>query len=389
MLGATYALTRTKKKKMNATEDVAVPLQPTPKLKPKRMNRSNQHQYSSEEIRALGNLFHNELFPKKRKRLCSDHPDPTNDPDMITVKELCDHCQGPMVFCEEGVMTCSDCGVLYTDVVEQGAEWRHFPDDGGSDPARCGMPVNSLLEESSYGCKVLYKGGPLSPQMIRIMHMTQWISLKHREKVQYDSMQYINLISQNAFIPKCIIDDAVTNYKRISEHHQKHLRGQNREGILAASVYLACRQHNCPRTAKELSRMFQIDWKSATKGCKLATSILNDLEQTLAQEDKLHLARNTPEQFIERFCSKLCVFVASRLSGVPAVMENAPQSMAAAIVYYVIHMLQLKNIKKQDVTRVAETSEVTLNKCFKKIVMLSQTLALIPSMVLQKYGVNV
>jgi transcription initiation factor TFIIB len=36
-------------------------------------------------------------------------------------------------------------------------EWRFYgaDDKKGSDPTRCGNPINPLLQESSFGCKIL------------------------------------------------------------------------------------------------------------------------------------------------------------------------------------------------------------------------------------------
>ena len=45
-------------------------------------------------------------------------------------------------------------------MIDQGAEWRYYgaDDNNNADPTRCGMPINPLLQESSYGCKVLSNG---------------------------------------------------------------------------------------------------------------------------------------------------------------------------------------------------------------------------------------
>ena len=42
-------------------------------------------------------------------------------------------------------------------MIEQSAEWRYYgaDDTGNSDPTRCGMPINPLLAQSSFGCKIL------------------------------------------------------------------------------------------------------------------------------------------------------------------------------------------------------------------------------------------
>ena len=90
--------------------------------------------------------------------------------------------------------------------------------------------------------------------------------MPYKEKSQYDEFQLITIISQNAGIPKMIIDDATKYHKEISE--AKTFRGLNRDGIIAASIYISCRVNNYPRTAKEIADIFNLDNTSATKGCK-------------------------------------------------------------------------------------------------------------------------
>ena len=63
--------------------------------------------------------------------------------------------------------------------------------------------------------------------------------------------------------------------------------------------------------------------------------------------------------------------------------ENTPHSVAAGIIYFVAQTCGL-NISKQDVNRISEISEVTVNKCFKKLRRLRKSL--IPSVILEKYA---
>ena len=92
------------------------------------------------------------------------------------------------------------------------------------------MSVNPLLKESSYGCKVLCNG-KTSWEMKKIRKYTEWQSMPYKEKSQYDEFQRITIIAQNAGISKMIFNDAMTYYKKISEH--KTFRGLNRDGIIA------------------------------------------------------------------------------------------------------------------------------------------------------------
>ena len=75
--------------------------------------------------------------------------------------------------------------------------------------------------------------------------------MPYREKSQYDEFQRIQIIAHNAGLPKLIIDDAIRYHKNISE--AKTFRGLNRDGIIAASIYVACRVNMYPRTAKEIA----------------------------------------------------------------------------------------------------------------------------------------
>ena len=64
--------------------------------------------------------------------------------------------------------------------------------------------------------------------------------------------------------------------------------------------------------------------------------------------------------------------------------ENTPHSIAAGVVYFIAQMCKL-NISKKDVKNISEISEVTINKCFKKLE--KKTEELIPDVILKKYGI--
>ena len=309
-------------------------------------------------------------------------------------REKCDQCAASLAFSDEGFLTCTNntCGIIYKDIVDQSAEWRYYgaDDNQNSDPTRCGMPINPLLKESSFGCKVLCIGST-SYEMRKIRRYTEWQSMPYKEKSQYDEFQRITLMSQNAGMPKLIIDDAVRYHKKISEY-ELTFRGDNRDGILAASIYISCRINNYPRTAKEIATIFHLDVTSATKGCKNALSIVNNLEKDMVNADKTSFCKTKPEAFIERYCSKLninseltrvCQFIAMKIEKTELMPENTPHSIAAGVVYFIAQICKL-NISKRDVKNISEISEVTINKCFKKIEKLKDDL--IPAIILKKYS---
>ena len=309
-------------------------------------------------------------------------------------RDMCETCESILAFSDEGFLTCTNnkCGIIYKDLVDQTAEWRYYgaDDNQNSDPTRCGMPINPLLQQSSFGCKVLCVGA-MSYEMRKIRRYTEWQSMPYKEKSQYDEFQIITTMAQHAGIPKMIIDDAIRYHKKISEY-ELTFRGDNRDGILAASIYISCRINNFPRTAKEIASIFHLDVTSATKGCKNAISIINNLEKDMDNKEKTNLGQTKPEAFIERYCSKLninneltklCQFISMKITKGNIMPENTPPSIAAGVVYFISQICKL-NISKRDVKNVSETSEVTINKCYKKLEKMRDDL--MPAAILKKYS---
>jgi transcription initiation factor TFIIB len=214
--------------------------------------------------------------------------------------------------------------------------------------------------------------------------------MPHKEKSLYDEFQFITIMAQNAGIPRIFIDDAMSIHKDISE--QKMFRGMNRDGIKAASIYISCRLNGCPRTAHEIAEIFKLDKTSATNGCSMAVNILHNIERNIEPSNQTDLCVTLPSLFIERYCSRLnfnqeltmlSKFVANKVEKNNMITDNIPHAIAAGIIYFIAYNCQL-NISKQDIKMICGVSEVTINKCFKKIELNKANL--LPKAILDKYS---
>jgi transcription initiation factor TFIIB len=347
----------------------------------KKVTKKKKHHVNKTK---LWNMFDSEMGTEKQQIECIYR----NSGE----REYCDTCQSSLAFTEQGFLECTNkqCCIVYKDVLDSSAEWRFYgaDDNQSSDPTRCGMPINPLLKESSFGCKVICDGRS-SYEMRKIRRYTEWQSMPYKEKSQYDEFQRITTMAHNSGISKLIIDDAVRYHKMISE--QKTFRGLNRDGIIAASIYISCRINDHPRTAKEIATIFHLDTTSATKGCKNATSIINTMEVDVNNENKTNLGTTNPCDFIDRYCSrlnmnseltKLCKFIAVRIEKNNIMPENTPHSIASGVIYFVCMNCEL-NINKKDIHNISEISEVTINKCYKKLDAIRNEL--LPKAIINKY----
>jgi transcription initiation factor TFIIIB Brf1 subunit/transcription initiation factor TFIIB len=326
--------------------------------------------------------------------------------------------------------------------VDYSPEWRYYnssDNKNNADPTRCGNPINPLLIESSFGCKIVCDHKS-SFEMKRIRKWTEWTSAPHHEKSLYEEFQFITIMAQNSGIPKIFIDYAMIIHKDISE--QKMFRGMNRDGIKAASIYISCRLNGCPRTAHEIAEIFKLDKQSTTNGCSNAVKILNNVERNLEYSQKSDFKVTTASSFIERYCSRLTnledttnnndggqmnymknmkekdmrnsafqhstplttddgkiaqkptggfspeltalsKFIALKIEKMDILCNSTPQSAAAGIIYFISQSFHL-GISKTNIKIVCGVSEVTIGKCCKKLEAMKDKL--IPQCILKKYG---
>jgi transcription initiation factor TFIIB len=314
--------------------------------------------------------LNNELFDLLKKNNLNETE--------ITAKEkevdsFCVHCNKYSLTNRKGQLVCVSCGNIEGFNIDNGAEWRYYgsEDSKGSDPNRCGMPTNSLLPEFSLGSVIPFKCNE-SWDMRKIRNYNTWIGSCYREKSLYNVFETMTIRAKSKGIPACIIEDAKYKYKIISE--AKISRGENRKGIIASCIYEACKENNSTRSTKEIAEIFRITSTSMTKGFKKYNEIMQtiDIEKKRIKEENI----SEPLDFINRFCSNLnleheildiCKYVCVQIEKYDLVSENTPTSKAAGSIYLVSYLFNL-DLNKRDISTICLTSEVTISKCFTKLI---------------------
>lgn len=289
---------------------------------------------------------------------------------------LCVACKSNDCSLEDGNYVCKHCGDVVERFIDTGAEWRYYgcDDSKGNDPTRCGLPTSDLLPESSMGALIGY--GVRETHELRMMRRYHlWNSMSYKERTLYNIFDTLTVTAINNGINKSIIDEAKMLYKKISE--KKISRGENRSGLIASSIYMACKRNKVPRSAKEIAAIFNLKVTTMTKGCKRFQELL-----------KMNMNATGPADFIARFCSRLeidphmrdfCKSTVKRAEELSLIHENTPPSIAAGAIY-MCNMICGWGITKQVLSEACEISQVTITKCFNKL--MEHKVKLIPEMIL-------
>ncbi len=268
-------------------------------------------------------------------------------------------------FNNDGKLICNICNQYISNILTT-PEWVNYSNEK-TNPTRCGMPINILLPESSVGSTIGL--GNNNKTMNQIRRYQQYTSMPYKERSRYKVFNYITDICLKNNINNKIINESHSLYSIISK--TKISRGKNRDGIIAACVFYACKEVGCPRSTKEIARIFDLNITIITKGCKKFTEILH--------LNKGHRLNNSscinPSDFVERFCNnfdfnendinnikKIC----KKADDLNIIAENTPPSFAAGCIYYYIKKRDLEYTKKQ-ISEICNISEVTINKCYKKL----------------------
>jgi len=119
--------------------------------------------------------------------------------------------------------------------------------------------------------------------------------------------------------------------------------------------------------------MFSIDITVMTKGIKKCQEII-----FMNKKNKNRLSKSisiNPNDFIERFCNKLNINdcdvtfirkICKQAIDENIISENTPPSIAAGCIFYYIKNKN-KTISKKEISDICKISEVTINKCTKKL----------------------
>jgi len=282
---------------------------------------------------------------------------------------LCSKCNIPGITHGFDIYECERCGEILETAIDIQAEWRNFGADGKADPARCSLPVNNLLPKSSMSSTIL-SAGSSNYGMRRTQKIHSWGCMTYKERCLHNIFQDISLRSLNGCILNNISKTAHEFYKIVSELHVS--RGEIRKGLIAASLYMACKKLRVPRTTQEIADIFQVTERCVTRGNKKFTELW-----ALAGKPPIQYFDNCQSSdYIIRFCSKLdrgndeffqlSKKISDECNNKQLLKQNTPVSVAAASIFTAVNILKLP-ISRGDVSKIANTSEVTISKCVKEL----------------------
>ena len=139
---------------------------------------------------------------------------------------------------------------------------RSFADSEGDDPSRVGGPADPLLDASDQLSTVIsFKDN--NTGVARALQMAASRVAKDAQggtgRDLQGAFREIATMCEAISLPKSIIDTSKMLFKRVDE--EKVLRGKSEAAIIAACIFIACRQGRVARTFKEIVALTNVSKK--------------------------------------------------------------------------------------------------------------------------------
>ncbi|KEH33477.1 transcription initiation factor IIB-2 [Medicago truncatula] len=263
-----------------------------------------------------------------------------------------------------GNAVCSECGlVLGSHSIDETSEWQTFSNDYGNN----GSPSNPLIVDDGLSNVIAKSNGASSD--VPSSSLGRWQnSSSNPDLGLIVSFQTIDIMAEKLGLVPTIKDRANEIYKRVED--QKSSKGRNQEALLAACVYIACRQEDKPRTIKEICLIAN----GATK--KEIVRAKEYIVKQLGLENggqSIEMGIIHIGDFMGRFCSNLGMNHQAVKAATESVQNSeefdirrSPISIAATVIYIITHLSDDKK-SLRDISVATGVSEGTIRNTYKDI----------------------
>jgi len=293
----------------------------------------------------------------------------------LAVRLICPDCRDPNPNIVEefgsGDLVCGSCGLVLGDrVVDTRSEWRTFANDEGDDPSRVGAASDPLMEGMEQLDTVISfrdGGSGIARELQRAASRQQ---NTRSERNILSAFRDISNWCDQFSLPKTISDIAKQLYRRSDE--EKLLRGKPLEAVIAACIFIACRQAHVPRTFREICNLTHVS-KKVLGQCYKALEQAFNLAPGATTTQNSSSPTTGPENLLVRYCNHLdlpaqvqtiCsdIIIMARKHGIAD--GRSPVSIAGGAIYFTCHLLgKVKSVR--DISAVAGVSEGTIKLVYR------------------------
>ena len=289
---------------------------------------------------------------------------------------LCDMCNsGRMVTDPESAeVVCGSCGLVSPDkAMESRAEWTTFESDNrSSGRQRVGSPNSLAFHDMGLSTIISNQNKDSSGHTLNAYVNTSMQRLRtwdarsrtnisgHRNLMR--AFNELDRLKDKLGLTEAIVEKAAYIYRKAEE--KQMIKGRSVSAIIAAAIYMACRELGAPKSLREMTETSQVKPKALTHYYRL-----------LALELDIKVPLIEPSKFIARIANKSAISEKTKRIAVATMQEITKNELSAgknpvglaATVLYLSCLASNENRTQMSIAASAGVTEVTIRNRFKDL----------------------
>jgi transcription initiation factor TFIIB len=282
---------------------------------------------------------------------------------------------------ESGELICSKCGQVISDKVQQeGPEWRNFDllassmsqSNGSNSRSRVGMSTSLARHDMGLSTIIGRADRDASGQKIDAAMRSTMDRLRiwdYRTQIHSatdrnlrNAFYKLDILKDRLGLSDSVVEKAAYIYRKAQERGL--VRGRTISGVLAAAIYIACREMGISRTLKDIASYSNVKFKEVAKSYRLLcieldlkVPIVDPMKYIVKVANKANLSEKTKRQAAE---------IMNNITQREISTGKNPMGLAASVLY----MSSIKtgeNITQGNLSDAAGVTEVTLRNRYKDL----------------------
>ncbi|MEM2926720.1 MAG: transcription initiation factor IIB [Candidatus Bathyarchaeia archaeon] len=266
---------------------------------------------------------------------------------------------------ENAEIVCANCGfVVQEKIADTGPEWRAFNDEQKAKRTRVGAPLTYTIHDKGLSTVIDWRRLPnarhISPdQAAQIYNLRKWQRRVRLSDASERNLAFalaeLSKMSTSLNIPRHILETASVIYRRALKLHL--IRGRSIQGMVAAAIYMACRQCGIARTLDEISRVSLLSKKEIGRSYRF---MVKELGEFVPPITPLHYVSRFSNQLgIQGKTERLAAHIIKIATERGLTSGRGPTGIAAAALY-VASILNGGRLTQRELAEVANVTEVTV-----------------------------
>lgn len=271
----------------------------------------------------------------------------------------------------KGTSICASCGLVLDMQIDMGPEWRAYNSSELAERSRTGSPITPLKAEMGLRTQIGNIRKDISGKTLPFSSQTKYRRLSRIDnrtrKSEIRNLRFalkeLKRIKSQLELPEDVAEMGAMIYRKALKKNL--IRGRSIDGMISASLYLACRRKKLPQTLKDIASVSNISSKELGRCIRI---ILQKLDLKVFPSDYSALVHRLGISLrVTMKARRQAVVILNIARSKGATVGKNPMSLAAAALY--ISTIQTGERRtQQEIANVAKITPVTIRNRFKELI---------------------